>query len=311
MSVAKISIVIPNFNYGMFLGSAIDSVLRQTFPDFEIFVIDNFSTDNSAEIVSSFDDERIQFVKFDNGGSIASARNMGASLSSGEYLAFLDADDYWHPKKLITQLEAMGGMADVSYHDMRVVGGTIWSKVKAWSVGRNPLATLVAGGNPIVTSSAMVRKSAFVKAGGFPEDLELVAVEDFALWLRMAERNARFRHINKVLGFYRVHPSVSASVDTAGRVCTLLGSYFSKLELKSVEKSKGFIAYARGVQLADKGDKDGSQREFLFATKFAVKRFKWRAATRLALSLLGLNIQKGFGGRTICKFPKGSSRNQG
>lgn len=98
-----VSVIIPNFNYGRFLKKTIDSVLEQTYPHIEIIVIDNGSTDNSREILERYGD-RITIIFQTNLGQ-AVARNIGISSASGDFIALLDADDYWEPSKLEKQLE--------------------------------------------------------------------------------------------------------------------------------------------------------------------------------------------------------------
>jgi len=94
-----ISVILCNYNYGRYISFAIESVLSQTYPDFELIIVDDGSTDNSREVISSFTDHRIVRVFQDNGGQ-AAAFNAGFSQASGELIAFLDSDDGWMEKKL-------------------------------------------------------------------------------------------------------------------------------------------------------------------------------------------------------------------
>src|SRR5438477_3130042 len=98
----RVSVVIPNYNYAHFVGDAIDSVLAQTFADFEIIVVNNGSTDSSLEVLQRYED-RIRLFDQDNRGQ-AGARNRGIEESQGELIAFLDADDVWEPNKLEKQI---------------------------------------------------------------------------------------------------------------------------------------------------------------------------------------------------------------
>src|SRR5689334_14706815 len=99
----NVSVVIPSFNYGRFIGEAIQSVLNQTIPVEEIIVVDDDSTDDTAIIISSFG-KCVRYIKQMNAG-VCAARNRGVAESSGEYIAFLDADDTWEPTKLEKQIE--------------------------------------------------------------------------------------------------------------------------------------------------------------------------------------------------------------
>ena len=97
--MVKISVVIPVFNKGFILNETLNSVLQQTFTNFEIIIINDGSTDNSLEVLSKFNDLRIHVYSQENKGA-AAARNLGIEKSSGEFIAFLDADDYWFPNHL-------------------------------------------------------------------------------------------------------------------------------------------------------------------------------------------------------------------
>ncbi|MEJ2610102.1 MAG: glycosyltransferase family 2 protein [Candidatus Thiodiazotropha sp.] len=99
----KVSIIIPTYNYAQFIKESIDSVLLQTYRDFELLIIDDGSTDDTEEIVTEIRDSRLKYIKIPNGG-VSVARNKGLELAQGEYIAFLDADDKWHPEKLELQV---------------------------------------------------------------------------------------------------------------------------------------------------------------------------------------------------------------
>ena len=289
---STISVVIPNYNYGVFLRQALNSVLKQDFEALEVVIVDNFSTDNSRQVVSEFKSGRVSFVEFDNNGSIASARNKGLSLATGDYVAFLDADDYWYNSKLRVQLKAMEGQADISYHNLRLQGKGKFRRFRGWSLGSEPLLDLAAGGNPIATSSVMVKRSALLEVGGFPEDRDLVSAEDYALWLKLADLGYKFLHINKTLGVYLVHSGASSANDNPAKAKALLHSYASKLPADVLKKADGFVAYAKGVRQVNLGDFDLAKESFLESVKFSVGRFRWRAAARL-LQLLVLGWTRG------------------
>ena len=94
----KVSVVIPTFNCGEFIGEAIESVLSQTYPPFEVIVVDDGSTDDTQSIVGKYGDG-VRYTRHPNRGS-SCARNIGIGFAKGDYLAFLDADDRWEPRKL-------------------------------------------------------------------------------------------------------------------------------------------------------------------------------------------------------------------
>ena len=115
-NVPVVSVVIPTYNQADYLREAIDSVLQQSFNDYEIIIVNNFSTDHTQDIVESFNDPRITFVNLKNNGIIAASRNKGIELSKGKYVAFLDSDEYWYPGKLKICMDAFQLDYDVVCH---------------------------------------------------------------------------------------------------------------------------------------------------------------------------------------------------
>ena len=115
------SVILPTYNRAKFIEGAINSVLNQDYLNWELIIIDNFSTDNTQTLVEKFNDQRIKYVKYKNNGIIAKARNYGIKLSNGNYLAFLDSDDWWYPKKLTTMADLIKAHPyDCLYHNMHI-----------------------------------------------------------------------------------------------------------------------------------------------------------------------------------------------
>ena len=102
-----VSIIMPAFNSARYICESIDSVLAQTYAEWELWVVDDGSTDNTAEVVKKFKDRRIHYVKQATNKGVAAARNLGIEKSRGRFLAFLDSDDIWLPEKLEKQLAFM------------------------------------------------------------------------------------------------------------------------------------------------------------------------------------------------------------
>ncbi|MCL1471490.1 glycosyltransferase [Argonema antarcticum] len=184
-----ISVIIPVYNSKKTIRETIDSVLQQTFSDFELIVINDGSTDLTLDIISSINDPRLKLFSYSNAGAAVS-RNRGFSQSSGEFIAFLDADDLWTPDKLEAQLKALqeNPQAAVAYSWLNVI---------------NESSEFVRGGNyrtengdvfaklfliPFVESGSnpLIRRQSFVDVGGFDESL--TASQDYDLYLRLAAR---------------------------------------------------------------------------------------------------------------------------
>ena len=113
-----VSIVIPTYNHGHLIGRALNSVVNQTFSHWEAIVVDNYSCDDTYEVVSRFYDPRIRYYKFHNNGIIAASRNFGIKVSNGSWIAFLDSDDWWSFNKLEKCVLLATSNIDIVYHDL-------------------------------------------------------------------------------------------------------------------------------------------------------------------------------------------------
>lgn len=203
-----LSIVIPTYNRSFDLKRAIDSILSQTYKNWEVVIVDNHSKDNTDEVIKNFQDSRIRLYKIHNNGVIAASRNLGIKYSNGEYIAFLDSDDWWHSSKLEKSLEALNNGADLVYHDLwrahsHKVSAFV-KKVKTRKLRSPIFSDLLLNGNGITNSSVVIKKSILIKVGNISEDLNLIAWEDFDYWLRISQVTEKFTRIPHCLGYYWV-----------------------------------------------------------------------------------------------------------
>ncbi len=187
------SIVMPLYNKAPYVRKAVESVMGQTYGDWELIVVDNGSTDGSGDIVARVTDSRIRTVRLEENIGPGAARNRGVAESTAEHICFLDADDWWEP----TFLEEMAGL--VERHPDAGIYGTGYYIVKN---GRKRVAPIgVEAGftegeinycqvyartlcMPLTSISVCMPRAIFDEAGGFPTDVRLG--EDFLLWLRIA-----------------------------------------------------------------------------------------------------------------------------
>jgi len=188
----KVSVIITTYNYSHFLAEAIQSVLDQTFGDFELIVVDDGSTDNTREIVGSFKDHRIKYIYQEHRGGNA-ARNVGTSASIGKYIAFLDADDIWLPEKLAMQVRLLDTSPDVAivcsdFYRFDNQSGVITSQ--AWEKREiNPkiaLRLLLSERAFAVTSTVLIRADVFSEVGYWDESLRIN--QDWDMFVRIAQR---------------------------------------------------------------------------------------------------------------------------
>lgn len=198
MSSIKYSVIIPLYNKEPHIGRALQSVLNQTYQDFEIIVIDDASTDGGLSVVKSFTDKRIRIIKVeaDSPGGVSKARNMGIAAASSCWVSFLDADDEWKDNYLdkINQLQiefsgaSMLSSGWINFFDKDNVTENEYyisnkSRGDHLYEYKEFLENSIKNCRPVWTSVATIRRSVIVEAGGFPESGQMLA-EDLDTWLR-------------------------------------------------------------------------------------------------------------------------------
>lgn len=205
MTGPRVSVVIPTHQAAGFIENTIRGVLAQTWQDFEIVVIDNGSTDGTDGIVAGIGDPRIRYHWQEDSGLPANSRNVGVGLATGAHVAFLDADDFWYPFKLervMAAFDADPGLTLVC-HDVWVTQDGRRLKRRGYSpdVARINDQLLYVG-NFVTTSAVTARRDALLDAGLFDERRDYLTVEDYDLWLKVAQRGGRFLFLNEPLGEY-------------------------------------------------------------------------------------------------------------
>jgi len=201
----KVTVVIPAYNAMTYLPETLDSVLEQTFTDFEILIINDGSTDHIVSWASEIIDSRINLISQKNQG-LPGARNTGIVHAQGEYVAFLDADDLWEPTKLEKQAQCLDSRPEVGlvYTWTLLVDqhGRSTGTVTASHTEGNVWEKLLLGDVVGSGSSAMVRRSCFETVGFF--DTELSSIEDCDMWVRIAAHYS-LAVIKEILVYYRQH----------------------------------------------------------------------------------------------------------
>jgi glycosyltransferase involved in cell wall biosynthesis len=221
----RVSVIIPAYNAAAFVAEAIDSALAQRYRDFEVVVVDDGSTDATAEILARYG-AVVTVLRQPNGGP-AAARNRALRAARGALVAPLDADDHWEDSYLSLMVDRLDRAPETA---AGVFAGWVTvdrsgSEIPNRRVARSAPVDLreLALGNRFQPSAVLVRHAAIVDAGGFDEVLPR-GVEDWDLWLRLAARGGEFVAVDRCLCHYRVHgESVSHRPDTmrAGRLDTL------------------------------------------------------------------------------------------
>jgi glycosyltransferase involved in cell wall biosynthesis len=211
-----VSVIIPVYNYDRYLAEAIESVLNQTYRRLEVIVVDDGSTDRSSEVAKSFVDRGVRYCYQEHAG-IGPARNRGADLAQGDFIAFLDADDRWPEYKLERQLSAIKNdpaLEMVFGQAVQLHNGPEWEAgVKAM----NPLG-MVPG---MVAGTLLIKREAFFRVGDFPSGLKVgefidwyaragelqirsLVLPDLFLWRRIHDSNTVVRERQSVTDYARV-----------------------------------------------------------------------------------------------------------
>jgi len=244
-----VTIVIPTYNHADYLQKALASVLQQTFTDWEAIIVNNYSDDNTEEIVESFNEPRFHMENFHNNGIIAASRNHAIRLAKGEYIAFLDSDDEWYPEKLHNCIIALENSSeDAICHGERWIGVDGYNRdVQYGPESRATYKSLLCKGNAISTSAVLVRRHVLERVGLFSEDPEIVTAEDYDLWLKIVKSGTRFIFLPKILGVYRIHPggNSQAVLKNVHAILTVVENQFrdiKRLDIKETLRRRRAIA---------------------------------------------------------------------
>ena len=276
-----ISVIIPTYNHAHFLEKAIQSVINQTYTDWEIIVIDNHSKDNTDEVVNGFHNESIRLLKVYNNGIIARSRNVGIKAAKGKLIAFLDSDDLWYPSKLeFCYAKINSGYDMVCHAEIWVREENGVRKERKVFYGPESHATfdkLLFEGNCISTSAVVVKYSDVKKVGGFDESPDMITAEDYHLWLKLARSGVRIGFVDEILGEYKIHAGncSKAALSSMHAIRTVFENIYSEIpvhnfisRIKSIRR-RAIIIYsgARGSQ---------QNREFVKAVPLFIEAiFRW------------------------------------
>lgn len=202
--MSTVSVIIPAYNQGHFLAEAVNSVLAQTYAHFEIIVVDDGSTDDTAVVAHRFTDPRVRYVYKQNGG-LSSARNEGLRHAQGNYISYLDSDDCFLPEKLQILTDELSARPDVGF----VAGQAVPVDEHGRHIGKlfdTPLpadSKQLLLGNPLHVGSVLLRRHWQEKAGFFDESLR--SYEDWDMWLRLAHAGCRMHSVPTPVSLYRFH----------------------------------------------------------------------------------------------------------
>ena len=306
LAMSSVSVVIPVFNSAATIARAVASVLAQRFGGkVEVIVVNDGSTDGSAEVLREFGD-RIRIIEQANRGA-AAARNAGVAVASGEYLAFLDADDQWLPEKLAKTVPVFerNPAAVLVFSDAIPVGADGAAAGESYvtpDCAHAPtMAEMLDRWWPIIPSTAVMRSATFAACGGFVEEFRLAAYEDPFLFL-VAREHGEFAYVPERLVRYR-YESPGVRMEKYSRYREL---FVRRVRERYGESARGLIngtrrAYAsalgyEGLIAMRAGNLRAARR--YFARALRERPLDLKAALRFARTFLPLTLARALSGRT-------------
>jgi glycosyltransferase involved in cell wall biosynthesis len=284
----KVSVIIPTHNRAEVLRSAIASVLKQTYQDFEVIVVDDASDDAPREVLTYFNDKRIKYVRHEVNKGDAGSRNTGILNSGGDYLAFLDDDDEWLPEKLQMQVDVLTNSAsDIGgvYTGMLIIDRT--GKISGTHIpvqGVKSPADLSAE-NVIATSSIMLRRECFQKVGLFDEKIPYT--NDYDMWIRISAE-FKLECIKKPLVKYSAAGGNKLSTDY-DKVIKGQEILIDKYDQLFARNRKNCSRYYLSLGILYCYNKHPAKGRRAFLKAIQLYPFEIRHYFNLGLSLLGVN----------------------
>ena len=243
-----ISVVIPAYNRENTIERAIESVLCQTYPNLEIIVVDDASTDKTKNKVKQIKNKRVSYLSHKINQGASAARNTGIKKARGKYIAFLDSDDQWLAKKLEKQITILEKNPDcsVSYCRYYIVKEkkkkiSVWPEIKKY---HGELDRQLLSGNFITTSSILLKKKILQKSGLFDE--KLPAYQDWEFFLRLS-KSVNFAFVDEPLLNQYQDEKNRISTDREKRIQAV--RYILKKHSKMIKKNRHI--YARFLSMAD------------------------------------------------------------
>lgn len=283
-----VSVVIPTYNRAYLLGRAIRSVLDQTYQDFELIVVDDGSSDNTGEVVATFADPRIHYLRHEKNRGAAAARNAGIEASRGDYVAFLDSDCEWLPEKLQKQIEVFGEVSSrvgVVYTDLWSIGTD--GKRKYWHSSRimpedgivyeHLIGDRLTG---ISMPSVVIRRECFTKVGMLDEEFPRLIDRD--LYIRLSKHFYFYHIAEPLLNHYGPGKAISSDDRLLIKAQSLmLEKYYH--DIAKNRKSLARYQYVIGSLLCQNREMDQGRDYLLEAVRLYPLSIKYLIAAILSL----------------------------
>lgn len=254
----KVSVIIPTYNREKTILRAMQSVLDQTYTNIEVLIIDDGSTDGTANIVKSVEDDRVKYVVLEKNGGPSNARNVGAQMAEGEWIAFQDSDDCWHKDKLEVQMTYAKAHPEYAmiycmYNAILESGEQLVVPPKPWMnpMEGNMVKTLLQR-NMIGAPTVVAKRDAFLKMGGF--DISYKALEDWDFAIRFAIENEIGFVQEALIDCYVSNSGVSSNTGAYYEArCKMLGQYKNAMTQEGVLETvmQDILLRAQGAGVSD------------------------------------------------------------
>jgi glycosyltransferase involved in cell wall biosynthesis len=296
----KVSVVVPTYNRAHSVGEAIRSVLRQTYADLELIVVDDGSSDDTAARVQQCSDSRVRYIRQENAG-VSAARNRGVSTARGELIAFIDSDDVWKPEKLAVDVavldqhpEAQAVFSDVEKHDGAVIVPSFTRETTFFKgylaqhpcpdgvvLDQRQMLLCLLQEVPILPSTLTMRRAAFEKLGGF--DTSWRCFEDWEFFIRF-NRTERFGYIDRQLTILKISPdSLHRVLSVVGRTAIVALLLRERARLRADPEARAAIREGVLHQRRMMGWQYAAERRRLAALQNYVRGFQEIGAFELLL----------------------------
>lgn len=202
-----VSIILPSYNSEKYIKYSIESIINQTYNNWELVIVDNNSEDNTLKIINEYIDSRIHCLNIINDGCIAKSRNLGITKSHGDYIAFLDSDDVWCNNKLELCMELLEkNNLNFVAHNLNLIGNKT-GLIRSGPLKYASINHLLYKKNCFTPSAVLLAKKIITDVDLFDEREELITAEDYHLWLKLIFRGVKIGILDISLGSYRVHDS--------------------------------------------------------------------------------------------------------
>jgi glycosyltransferase involved in cell wall biosynthesis len=298
----KVSVVIPTYNRAHLISRAIQSVLNQTYQDFEIIIVDDGSKDNTEEVVKNLNDNRIRYIRHNTNKGASAARNTGIKASKGEYIAFQDSDDKWFPDKLEQQVKAFDKVPSkvgVVYSGFYRIEGDNKIYIPSAHIAQKEgnIHNELLRRNFIGTPAVLIKKECFENAEYFDETLP--ALEDWNLWIELSKYYL-FKYVNKPLLYsYSTPNSVNRDQKNLFKAREMiLRNHFDDFNKDKKILSDYFLGIA--VELCSNGDLINGRNYLISALKAnylnvnAILHFFFSFFGKRIYNIYRYNIQKNY-----------------